>query len=69
MHDMSDTDDTLPTFNFTFIHSTKRKFDDEYFRFFMFLVLVQCIVNALFARAGQFPWSVMAYVCVTVYVC
>lgn len=32
--------------------STKRKFGDEYFRFFLFMVLVQCIVNAVFARTG-----------------
>lgn len=29
---------------------TKRKFGGEYFRFFLFMVLVQCIINALFAR-------------------
>lgn len=34
-------------------YSTKRKFGDEYFRFFLFMVLVQCIVNAVFARIGQ----------------
>jgi len=29
---------------------TKRKFGDEYFRYFMFLVGIQCIVNAAFAK-------------------
>ena len=33
--------------------STKRKFGDEYFRFFLFMVMVQCVINAIFARVGQ----------------
>ena len=37
-----------------FIHcSTKQKFGDDYFRFFLSLVLVQCIVNTVFARVGE----------------
>ncbi len=35
--------------------STKRKFGDDYFRFFLSLVLVQCVVNAVFARVGKSP--------------
>ena len=33
--------------------STKTKFGGEYFRFFLFLVMIQCIVNATFARVGK----------------
>ena len=34
-------------------HSTKRKFGDERFHYFMFLVAMQCIINAMFARLGK----------------
>ena len=34
-------------------HSTKQKFGDEYFRYFGFLVGIQCIINASIAKLGE----------------
>ena len=33
--------------------STKVDFDGERFRYFMFLVGIQCIINAVFAKSGK----------------
>ena len=33
--------------------STKVDFDGERFRYFMFLVGVQCVINAIFAKIGK----------------
>ena len=52
--------DTLPYFALT-LCSTKRKFGEEYFRFFIFMVLVQCIINAAFAQVGKLYLYVVAY--------
>ena len=40
-----------PTYTHT--HSTKQKFGDEYFRYFGFLVGIQCIINASIAKLGE----------------
>jgi len=33
--------------------STKRDYDGEHFHYFGYLVFIQCIINALFAYAGN----------------
>ena len=33
--------------------STKVDFDGERFRYFMFLVGIQCVINAVFAKSGK----------------
>ena len=33
--------------------STKVDFDGERFRYFMFLVGIQCVINAIFAKSGK----------------
>ena len=55
----------------TYMHmldfSTKVDFDGERFRYFMFLVGIQCVINAIFAKIGKRNNEVTS-VLVTIYV-
>ena len=41
------------THTHTLDFSTKVDFDGERFRYFMFLVGIQCVINAVFAKGGE----------------
>ena len=41
------------TYTYMLDFSTKVDFDGERFRYFMFLVGIQCVINAVFAKSGK----------------